>query len=142
MSDPNVVMAFHEEYILKGSEIIISNTFANAKRALRDAGREFDFEQLNKKGVQLAIEARENQVLLTLLLWVVFPIELSFWLSLQQKRKFALSKLHLILEFLLIGSLGSVLPETERPVENVRGHCARQTFKVRQIYTLGHKDEP
>ena len=60
MSDPGVVIAVHEEYILKGAEIIISNTFANAKHALRDAGREFDFEQLNYKGVQLAIEAREK----------------------------------------------------------------------------------
>ena len=39
---------------------MISNNFANAKHALRDAGREFDFEQLNYKGVQLAIEAREK----------------------------------------------------------------------------------
>ena len=47
MSDPSVTMAVHEEYILKGAEIIISNTFAKAKHALRDAGREFDFEHLN-----------------------------------------------------------------------------------------------
>ena len=60
MSDPDIVMAVHEEYISKGAEIIISNTFANAKHALRDAGREIDFEQLNHRGVRLAIEAREK----------------------------------------------------------------------------------
>ena len=50
MSDPSVVMAVHEEYILKGAEIIISNIFANTKHVLRDVGREFDFEKLNYKG--------------------------------------------------------------------------------------------
>ena len=58
MSDPGVLMAVHEAYISEGAEIIITNTFANAKNALRDAKREFDFEQLNYKGIQLAIEAR------------------------------------------------------------------------------------
>ena len=60
MSDPDTVIAVHEEYISRGAEIIISNTFANAKHALRDAGREIDFEQLNYRGVRLAIEAREK----------------------------------------------------------------------------------
>ena len=60
MSDPDIVIAVHEEYISKGAEVIISNTFANAKHALRDAGREIDFEQLNYRGVRLAIEAREK----------------------------------------------------------------------------------
>ena len=60
MSDPDSVIAVHEEYISKGAEVIISNTFANAKHALRDAGREIDFEQLNYRGVRLAIEAREK----------------------------------------------------------------------------------
>ena len=38
MSDPGVVMVVHEECTSKGAEFIISNTFANAKHALRDEG--------------------------------------------------------------------------------------------------------
>ena len=34
MSDPDTVIAVHGEYISKGAEIIISNTFAIAKYAL------------------------------------------------------------------------------------------------------------
>ena len=60
MSDPDTVIAVHEPYISKGTEIIISNTFATAKHALRDARREIDFEQLNYRGVWLAIKAREK----------------------------------------------------------------------------------
>ena len=60
MSDPDIVIEVHKEYISKGAEVIISNTFANAKHALRDAGREIDFEKLNYRGVRLAIEAREK----------------------------------------------------------------------------------
>ena len=69
-----VVMAIHEIY-LKGKSF---KYFANAKHALQDAGREFDFEQLNYKGVQLAIEAEKNQVSLTLLLRVLFLLDF-YW---------------------------------------------------------------
>ena len=34
MSDPDIVRAVHQEYILQGAEIIITNNFANAKHAL------------------------------------------------------------------------------------------------------------
>ena len=57
LSDPDILRTVHEDYIQNGAEIIISNTFANAKHALMDAGRESDFEKLNSKAVQIAVEA-------------------------------------------------------------------------------------
>ena len=60
LSDPAILRTVHEDYIQNGAEIIISNTFANAKHALLDAGRETDFEKLNSRAVQIAVEAREK----------------------------------------------------------------------------------
>ena len=60
LSDPDILRAVHEDYIQNGAEIIISNTFANAKHALFDAGRGNDFEKLNSRSVQIAVEAREK----------------------------------------------------------------------------------
>ena len=60
LSDPDILRTVHEDYIQNGAEIIITNTFANAKHALMDAGRETDFEKLNSTAVKIAIEAREK----------------------------------------------------------------------------------
>ena len=59
-SHPDVVCSVHEDYIREGAEIVISNTFATHRHALRDAGAEQQFEFLNRRGVELAITARER----------------------------------------------------------------------------------
>jgi S-methylmethionine-dependent homocysteine/selenocysteine methylase len=59
-SHPDVLRSVHEDYIREGAEIVISNTFATHRHALRDAGVEHQFEMLNRRGVELAIEARER----------------------------------------------------------------------------------
>ena len=61
LSDPDILRTVHEDYIQNGAEIIISNTFANAKHALIDAGRVNDFEKLNSRAVQIAVEARNKK---------------------------------------------------------------------------------
>lgn len=60
LSDPDTLRAVHEDYIQNGAEIIISNTFANAKHALMDAGHGNNFEKLNSRAIQIAVEAREK----------------------------------------------------------------------------------
>lgn len=60
LSHPDILRAVHEDYIREGAEIVISNTFATHRHALRDAGVEHQFEPLNRRGVELAIEARER----------------------------------------------------------------------------------
>ncbi len=58
LSHPEILRAVHEDYISAGAEIVISNTFATLKSALRDAGLKEDFDAYNRRGVELACEAR------------------------------------------------------------------------------------
>lgn len=60
LSHPGIVRAVHEDYIRLGAQIVISNTFATSRHALRDAGEEARFADYNRRAVELAIEARQN----------------------------------------------------------------------------------
>ena len=60
LSHPEILRAVHEDYLRLGAEIIISNTFATHFYALRDAGEAESFEDYNRRGIEIAIEAREN----------------------------------------------------------------------------------
>ena len=60
MTHPGVVREVHEDYISAGASIVISNTFGTSLHALADAGWAEQFEELNRRGVQLACEARMN----------------------------------------------------------------------------------
>ena len=60
LTHPDILRTVHEDYIREGAEIVISNTFATHRHALCDSGIEDRFELLNRRGVELAIEARER----------------------------------------------------------------------------------
>ena len=60
LSHPDIVRTIHEDYIRCGAEIVISNSFAATRHALRDAGLEQDFEALNRRSVELVCEARDK----------------------------------------------------------------------------------
>ena len=60
LSHSDVLRSVHEDYIREGAEIVIANTFATHRHALRDAGVEHQFEAFNRRGVELAMEARER----------------------------------------------------------------------------------
>ncbi len=60
LSDPDVVRQIHEDYLRHDAEIVISNTFGNSRRALENAGLGQQFEILNRRGVELAVEARNR----------------------------------------------------------------------------------
>ena len=60
LSHPEILCAVHEDYIREGAEIVISNTFATSRHALRDAGEEAHFEAYNRCGVELAKQARDQ----------------------------------------------------------------------------------
>lgn len=60
LSQPEILRAVHEDYLRLGAEVIISNTFATHYYALRDAGEAERFEEFNRRGVELAIEARDG----------------------------------------------------------------------------------
>lgn len=61
LSHPDILRTIHEDYLRLGAEIIISNHFATHYHALQDAGEEAHFEAYNRRGVELALEARNNQ---------------------------------------------------------------------------------
>ena len=60
LSHPQVLREVHEDYLQIGAEIIISNNFATHYYALQDAGEEERFADYNRRGVELAIEARDR----------------------------------------------------------------------------------
>jgi S-methylmethionine-dependent homocysteine/selenocysteine methylase len=61
LTHPEIVRQVHEDYITCGAQIVISNTFSTSRHILEDAGLGEHFEFLNRRGVELAIEARTNQ---------------------------------------------------------------------------------
>jgi homocysteine S-methyltransferase len=58
LSHPDVVRQIHCDYLEAGAELIIANTFATHRHALEAAGVAEDFEAYNRRGVELAVEAR------------------------------------------------------------------------------------
>jgi S-methylmethionine-dependent homocysteine/selenocysteine methylase len=60
LSHPNIVRQIHAEYIEIGAEMIASNTFATGRNVLQDANVAPDFEAYNRRGVELAVEARDQ----------------------------------------------------------------------------------
>ncbi len=60
LTHPDIVRQVHEDYIKSGAQIVISNTFSTSRHVLSDAGLEEHYEFLNRRSVELAIEARDN----------------------------------------------------------------------------------
>jgi homocysteine S-methyltransferase len=58
LSHPDVVRQVHLDYLAAGAGVIIANTFATHRHALEAAGVAEDFEAYNRRGVELAVEAR------------------------------------------------------------------------------------
>ncbi len=58
MSEPDGVRGVHEDYIGAGAEIIIANTFATSRPVLESAGLGDDFVAINRRAVEIAVEAR------------------------------------------------------------------------------------
>lgn len=58
IQDPDLLRQIHADYIAAGANIVISNTFATARHVLAKAGWGEQFETLNRRSVELAVEAR------------------------------------------------------------------------------------
>lgn len=56
---PDELRAIHRSYIDAGVEVIIANTYATSRHLLEFGGIEDRFEELNRRGVEIAIEARK-----------------------------------------------------------------------------------
>lgn len=60
LTHPEIVRQVHEAYIGCGAQLVISNTFSTSRHVLRDADLEEQFEFLNRRGIELAREARAS----------------------------------------------------------------------------------
>ena len=60
LSHPDIVRQVHADYIDIGTDVVIANTFATHRSALKKAGVDADFDAYNRRGVELAIEARNR----------------------------------------------------------------------------------
>ena len=60
MEHPDVVRKVHESYIRAGAEVITANTFATARHVLEAKGLGEQFEEINRRAVEIAREARDN----------------------------------------------------------------------------------
>ncbi len=57
---PEMVRAAHVDYIEAGAEVIITNTFASGQEALNLAGLGDQMESINARGVEVALQARDE----------------------------------------------------------------------------------
>ena len=60
LSNPEMVVQLHSDYIISGSEIITTNTFRTNPNAFEQSNLKMTNEEFVRKSVQLAIEARGN----------------------------------------------------------------------------------
>ena len=56
---PDMLRGIHVDYIRAGARIVTANTFATTREVLEGTGHGVRFEELNRKAVELALEARE-----------------------------------------------------------------------------------
>ncbi len=59
LTHPDLVRDVHVDYLGIGADLVVSNTFATARNVLADIGRAADFEFVNRRAVELVVEARD-----------------------------------------------------------------------------------
>lgn len=60
LTHADVVRQIHADYIAAGAEVIITNTFAAGHQLLSRAGLQDEVVNINRKGVEIAIQARDE----------------------------------------------------------------------------------
>ena len=60
LTDPVLLRQVHEDYIRAGARVITANTFSTNRNMLEPAGLGSRFEELNRRAVELAHDARER----------------------------------------------------------------------------------
>ena len=60
LDHPDILRRVHESFIKSGAEVIFANTYACSRHVLAQVGYEDHFEHLNRVGIELALQAREN----------------------------------------------------------------------------------
>ncbi len=60
VSHPEELKQVHIDHMAAGAKMIIANTYASSRHVLAQAGLEDQFEELNRRGVEIALAARES----------------------------------------------------------------------------------
>ena len=60
LTHPELVRDIHQEYIVAGAEIIITNTFGTGRDMLEEGGIEDKVADANRLGIEAAVQARRN----------------------------------------------------------------------------------
>lgn len=60
LTHPGILRSIHEDYIRAGARVVIANTFPASRHVLREAGLEDNFEEINRRAVQIAREAADQ----------------------------------------------------------------------------------
>ena len=60
LSSGDVLRGIHEDYIRAGASVIIANTYASNRLMLEPAGLGGEFESINRRAVEVALEARDR----------------------------------------------------------------------------------
>ena len=60
LTDPELLRGVHEDYIRAGARVITANTFSTNRNMLEPAGLGSRFEELNRRAVELARQARDR----------------------------------------------------------------------------------
>lgn len=59
LTNPEVVRAIHDDYLALGADLVVANTFATGRNIMRDVGGDADFETVNRRSVEIVVEARD-----------------------------------------------------------------------------------
>jgi homocysteine S-methyltransferase len=91
LSNPDLVLSIHREYLTAGAEVIETNTFGANRVRLRSFGLAEKTEEINRRGVELAREATRDRGLEAFVAGAIGPIGVGLAsggdVSLQQARK-------------------------------------------------------
>ena len=58
LSHPEIVGSIHTDYLALGARVVVANTFATGANILRDVGAPERFEDVNRRAVEIALDAR------------------------------------------------------------------------------------
>ncbi len=62
LTHADVLTEVHQDHLAAGAEVVVANTYASSRHILAQVGREHEFEELNRVGIELAAAARDAAV--------------------------------------------------------------------------------
>lgn len=60
LTDPDILLAVHRDYILAGADVVTTNTFSTNRYMLEAAGLGARLVEINRRAVEIALRARES----------------------------------------------------------------------------------